>query len=370
MFSMGQNGPADALHTSVTRSRAIARWRWILIPFVAGTAALVPWPQTIVDRVYAAGLYPHLQPIVTGVTNLVPFAILDLLVAGAFAVVVIAGVRNWSRRRRLAGALGATIVTALNVAAGAYLAFLVLWGFNYQRTRPAVRYGVDSSRVTPARVAEAATAAATALNRDYVPTRDDSALTWSVLVTRLQPLLDDTARDLGVPWRARGGVPKWSAIGLLFPRAGVDGMVNPIGLEVIPNPEVLPFERPFVLAHEWAHLAGAAEESEASFVAWMVCLRGGPDLRYSGWQALLLSLLHAVPPGVRQSVTSSLTAGPRQDLQAIAARIARAQPSVQQASWGVYDRYLRANRVPEGVASYDEVVRLAVGAPVARRYLP
>ena len=177
----------------------------------------------------------------------------------------------------MAGALGATIVTALNVAAGAYLAFLVLWGFNYQRTRPAVRYGVDSSRVTPARVAEAATAAATALNRDYVPTRDDSALTWSVLVTRLQPLLDDTARDLGVPWRARGGVPKWSAIGLLFPRAGVDGMVNPIGLEVIPNPEVLPFERPFVLAHEWAHLAGAGEESEASFVAWMVCLRGGPD---------------------------------------------------------------------------------------------
>ena len=147
-------------------------------------------------------------------------------------------------------------------------------------------------------------------------------------------------------------------------------MVNPIGLEVIPNPEVLPFERPFVLAHEWAHLAGAAEESEASFVAWMVCLRGGPDLRYSGWQALLLSLLHAVPPGVRQSVTSSLTAG----------RDATCKPSLHESrarsrrfsrrAGACYDRYLRANRVPEGVASYDEVVRLAVGAPVARRYLP
>ena len=126
-----------------------------------------------------------------------------------------------------------------------------------------------------------------------------------------EPLLDDTQRDLGAVVARARRPPKWSAIGLLFPRAGVDGMVNPIGLEVIPNPEVLPFERPFVLAHEWAHLSGAAEESEASFVAWMVCLRGAPDLRYSGWQALLLSLLRAVPPGVRQSVMASLASGPR-----------------------------------------------------------
>ena len=330
----------------------------------------MPWPTNLVDRVYAAGVYPWLQPVVTGATNLLPFAILDLLVACASAAVVVAGVRVWSRTRHVAGAIGSSLLTALNIAAAAYLAFLVLWGFNYQRTRPAVRYGVDQARLTPSRVAEAALRAAQAVNRDYVAHRDESALTWAALTTRLEPLMGDTQRDLGAAWRVRGGRPKWSAIGLLFPRAGVDGMVNPIGLEVIPNPEVLPFERPFVLAHEWAHLSGAAEESEASFVAWMVCVRGAPDLRYSGWQALLLSLVRAVPSGVRQSVLASLAAGPRADLQAIAARIAHAQPAVQRASWGVYDRYLRANRVTEGVASYDEVVQLAVGTPAARRYLP
>ena len=346
------------------------RWRWIALPLIAGAAALVPWPTNIVDRVYAAGVYPMLQPMVTGATNLVPFAILDLLVAGACAGVVIAGVRMWSRTRRVAGAVGTSLRTALNIAAAAYLAFLALWGFNYQRTRPAIRYSVDQARVTPSRVAEAAARAAQAVNRDFVATRDESALTWAALTTRLEPLVGDTQHDLGAPWRARGGRPKWSAIGLLFPRAGVDGMVNPIGLEVIPNPEILPFERPFVLAHEWAHLTGAAEESEASFVAWMMCLRGAQDLRYSGWQALLLSLVRAVPPDVRQSVLASLAPGPRADLQAIAARIAHAQPAVQRASWDVYDRYLRANRVTEGVASYDEVVQLAVGTPTARRYLP
>ena len=333
-------------------------------------ASLTPWPADVVERVYTAGVYPHLQRAVTGVTNLLPFALLDLLVAGAIAAVVIAGIKGWSRDRRVVRGAGACLMAAFNIAAGAYLAFLALWGFNYQRTRPAVRYGVDASRVTASRVAEAAAAAAHALNRDYVANRDEAALTWTALMPRLEPLVGDTQQDLGARWRMRGGLPKWSAIGLLFPRAGVDGMVNPIGLEVIPNPEILPFERPFVLAHEWAHLTGAAEESDASFVAWMACLRGAPDLRYSGWQALLLSLIRAVPPDVRQSVLTSLAPGPRADLRAISARIAHAQPSVQRASWGVYDRYLRANRVTEGVASYDEVVQLALGAPAARRYLP
>ena len=50
-------------------------------------------------------------------------------------------------------------------------------------------------------------------------------------------------------------------------------MINPFGLEVLVNPDLLPFERPFVAAHEWAHLAGYADESEASFVGWLTCMR-------------------------------------------------------------------------------------------------
>ena len=50
-------------------------------------------------------------------------------------------------------------------------------------------------------------------------------------------------------------------------------MTVPVFLEVILNPDLLPVEKPFVLAHEWAHLAGYADESEANFVAWLACCR-------------------------------------------------------------------------------------------------
>ena len=45
-----------------------------------------------------------------------------------------------------------------------------------------------------------------------------------------------------------------------------------------------------------------------------------------------------------------------------AARYAQATPVVRSAARGVYDTYLRANRINEGVANYAVVVRLMLGA--------
>ena len=79
------------------------------------------------------------------------------------------------------------------------------------------------------------------------------------------------------------GVPKRSLLGWYFRAAAIDGMTDPFFLEIILNPDVLPFERPFVLAHEWAHLAGYADEAEANFVAWLTCIRADRAAQYSGW---------------------------------------------------------------------------------------
>jgi hypothetical protein len=61
-----------------------------------------------------------------------------------------------------------------------------------------------------------------------------------------------------------------------------------------------------------------------------------------------------------------LAPGPLHDLRAIAARYERVVPAVRDAAWRTYDRYLKSNRVPEGVASYDEVLVLVIGAPADR----
>jgi hypothetical protein len=170
---------------------------------------------------------------------------------------------------------------------------------------------------------------------------------------------------------AEPGRLKRSLLGPYFRWAGVDGMVNPFGLEVIANPDLLPFERPFVAAHEWSHLAGYADEAEANFVGWLTCVRASRSHQYSGWFYLYWQISGEVNAEERGRLNAALAEGPRRDVNAVIARLRRGQiPALQRASWQVYDTYLKANRVEAGVRSYGEVVTLVLRARFAPEWVP
>jgi hypothetical protein len=332
------------------------------ILLLAAAAALAPASPWLVERYYAGFFYPALQPRLTALTNLVPFALLDVLVASAAVwsmLLIVRAVRrpgSWPKRF---GGVAARLAVS---AAAVYLLFLVLWGLNYRRQPAAERFGVDRGHITPEALRSLATRAGDAVNATYaeaLAAPDDAEL-----VARLAAALGRLSAARA-SWEVTPGRPKRSLIARTFPWSGVDGMINPLGLEVLLNPEVLPFERPFVLAHEWAHLAGHASEDEASFAGWLTCLEGDRAAQYSGWLGLYLHVLRALPPPERAPALARLGEGPRRDLRAIQRRLAHVQPLMQEASWEVYDQYLRANRVPGGVASYDEVITLVLGSPIA-----
>ena len=144
------------------------------------------------------------------------------------------------------------------------------------------------------------------------------------------------------------GVPKRSLLERYFRVAAIDGMTDPFFLEIIVNPDTLPFERPFVVAHEWAHLAGYANEAEANFVAWLACTQGDAMARYSGWLAVFEHVVASVQRPDRTTLTSQLAAGPRRDLQAAAARYARASPVVRTAARDVVRHVFARESRPRG----------------------
>jgi hypothetical protein len=340
--------------------------RRLVLPLVASALAVAPVPADVVERVYAAGWYPHLQPLLTRASNTVPFAWLDPLALLAAAALLIGARQAWRRAgparwRRMANSL----LVLLQAVAALYVAFLVLWGFNYRRAPAAERLQVSPGRVTADRVARLASRAVAQVNALHDPARNEAGLTGDVLVATMAPAFARVQGLLGSTWRMTPGRPKFSLIGHTFAVSGVDGMINPFALEVILNPEVLPFERPYVLAHEWAHLAGHAPESEASFVAFLACLQGPREMRYSGWLDILLHVLRALPPPRRQGAFEAIAKGPRADLRGVEARLRRVQPAVHHVSWSVYDQYLRANRVASGVADYGDVLTLVLGSELA-----
>lgn len=330
---------------------------------LAAAAALVPLPPAWVERAFSTSIYLTVQRAVTPVTNQVPFALLDVAVVIAIALAGWLSVRRVRRIGLLRAALRGAVVL-VTWSAVVYLAFLALWGLNYRRVPLEAKLDYDQARVTrPAALAFAGVATGL-LNRGHAPARsataDDAALARA---------FEEAQRILGASRFAVPGVPKPSLLSFYFRRAAIDGMTDPLFLEIILNPDVLPAERPFVLAHEWAHLAGYADESEANFVAWVTCARGDAVARYSGWLAAYQHAVAVIPRAERASLPP-LDEGPRADLRAMAQRYASSSPVVRSAARDVYDSYLRANRVAEGIASYDLVVRLLLGTTFDGSWTP
>jgi hypothetical protein len=85
---------------------------------------------------------------------------------------------------------------------------------------------------------------------------------------------------------------------------------------------------------------------------------------------VVLETFGALPRSERAALARALEAGPRGVLAAIAARGRRIQPVLQAVSWRLYDRYLKANRVEQGVRSYDRVLALLIGTRFTDGWIP
>jgi hypothetical protein len=329
----------------------------IVVTVVAALAAVAPLPAEFVERAYSRRVYLVIQSGVTGVSNLAPFALLDLLIIAAVVWWVAAAVGSATRHRgRSWRAVSEIAVRSAVGAAALYLAFLSIWGFNYRRVPLADKLRGDARAVSLDAARGLAAQAVTNVNALYAASRDDAADAVSP-DAMLAAAFARAQTELGAARLARPGRPKRTLLDAYFRGAGVEGMTDPYFLETLVAGGLLPFERPFVIAHEWAHLAGYADESEANFVGWLTCLRGSPRDRYSGWLYLYGEVASRLPRSDRPG--GGLAPGPRADLRAIAERVGReVQPRLAEAGWRVYDRYLKANRVEAGTASYANVVRL------------
>jgi hypothetical protein len=346
---------------------------WLVPPAIALVVALAGPPPSWIETQYSRGTYLALERRVTTWTNAVPFAATDaLLVIAVVAATLV--IRAWLRRAR-GGPVGPALVrAAVGVTATAsaiYLAFVAMWGLNYGREPLRARLDFDSARVTPDAVAAFARERVALVNALHDEAHAAGWAAWEALPAALGEGYERVQRQLAdVTTTAVPGVPKRSILTFYFERAGVSGMTNPFALEVVVDRSQLPFERPFVTAHEWAHLAGYAREDEASFVGWLVCRHGPPSARYSAELAALVSVLGSVPGADRSAIVGAIGPGPRRDMQAIVNRSARMWPWLHRPAWWLYDRYLRANRVEQGVRSYGAALELMVGTRRDERGAP
>lgn len=325
-------------------------------------AAAAPLSPAFVDRVYSMRAYAAVQRVLTTASNAAPFSLFDLLLLAVAAAWIALGWRDVRRCAAWTGAgakvLGRTVVWS----AAVYLLFVATWGLNYRRLALREKLPYDQSAVTPDAVVAAAHASVSRLNGLYGIAHASGWPPAGAIDPQLAAAFARALRDTNLDASTVPGRPKATWLDWYFRRSGTDGMTDPFFLETLVSTSVLPFERAFVVAHEWSHLAGVGDEGEANFVGWLTCMRGGPSAQYSGALFLYRELGAVMPARDRAALGSTLAAGPRADLLAIRDRATREiSPRLSAAGWRIYDSYLRANHVEAGAASYGEVVQLVLG---------
>jgi hypothetical protein len=320
-----------------------------------------------IETHYANGAYPAIDRVVRTITGPLPFCLGDVLLLVAVAWLVAFWIRSVGRAPR-ALRLRAVLRAALRsvaVLCAIFVWFMLSWALNYGRVPLADKIPVHNERTDEDSVAAFADRTTDRLTRladaAHRETLDDVQMG-----RRLVPTFEATIARLGDGASFAPPRIKPTIFQITMQLSATTGFTDPWTHEVNVDRSLFAFERPAVYAHEWAHISGFADESEANFISVIACTTShDPLLEYSGW----LLVWENLPQDVHLTHRMGRTA--YADIQAIRARyLKNVNQQVERVSRVAYDRYLKSNRVKAGYASYRLFIRWMTGADFDRDGLP
>jgi hypothetical protein len=319
-----------------------------------------------VEVKFINGYYPALERSLAAVTSRAGFSVgecIDFL--GIAFVLTRAAV--WVRRPGRKRAKWMRFLLETAAAACLYLVgFYAMWGWCYERAPLTDRVAFDQGRVNEPAVRNLTAEAVAELNRlGPVAHRSHRNPDLRAVASDVQAI----ARRLGNRDDLLFPAPKRSFLDWYLSATGIAGYINPYSAEDIEASDVLWFERPDFVAHEWSHTAGFAREDEANYIAVIACLRSrDPVVAYSGWQQVFLYLPQP------HLTSNTFVKEVWDDFGAMTARNkAHVNVNLSAFQWRFYNGYLKANNVKNGTVSYSGFVNLVLGIsrdsnglPVAR----
>ena len=310
--------------------------------FIASWARL--FPTGIVERAYSRAIFPTISHMFAFLADAVPFSWLDAFILGG----IVALLYGFHKRKWMF--LGGLVSVS-------YLCFFWTWGLNYHRPPLQNRLHLETTKgFTDLDLKRFAETAAREINRLW-PLASRSPLAREQIGDMAAKRVERVVFKIdGTDWVAPNRIKRSLLLERWYKMAGVDGMFNPFGHEPLVIAGPYPFELPFLMSHELAHVRGIANEGEANLVALLATVASDdPRFQYSGW----LSLWNYLP----RFDEIKLDDGPRADLRASALRYqANEVAMVNQVQSAILDAHLKANAVPAGLRSYSEFVDFAVAS--------
>lgn len=243
-----------------------------------------------------------------------------------------------------------------------YLMFFVCWGFNYSRSGIAADLNMKLKAYDKAELIE--------INAYLLKRLNENALMLDSLNITF-PGNDSGLFNQAIRAYEKAGSKfpflqyghpslKPTVFSTTMSYLGINGYYNPFTGEAQVNTKVPVFTRPFTACHEIAHQLGYAEESLASFVAFIAAEHSGDiALQYSTYFELFLTAnrsLHLYDSVSAKHWRDQLDKRVKADIKILKNYFNTYKNPIEPIVTKAYDLFLKSNRQKQGILSYNEVL--------------
>lgn len=330
---------------------------------------LIFWQQSqpeLVEKYYSTGFYPGVRTGLQFIFNPIPFSFGDLLYILLSLAIFISTFKFlktfFFQKRLMDGAkIALNMIISLEVL---MLIFYLFWGLNYFRQPAAERlklndyeYSKEDLYKMTGILIDSANSTRSKINPEqWLQTDPELYLESAKAIKKLHPPYDVAIYP----------IPKIknSLIGNLMNYFGTAGYFNPFTGEAQINSGMPIYMKPFVACHETAHSMGYGAEDEANFIGFISASESeNPMLRYSAYYLAAQEFMFEtgrLDTVVFQTLKSRISKPFMADLKNERAYWEEYKGITRRFSNIFYDNYLKANKQPDGMKTYNRMIILTM----------
>ncbi len=327
-----------------------------------------------IERYYSNGLYRAIGATLHLGLGWIPFSVGDIfygavIVALLYAIITLIGSlikKQFSR----ALSLFMNLVIGLQLF---IIAFYILWGLNYSRPPASQLLHIPDSAYTTSSLISMTCTLIDSANACRARLDTHNLKTTDQQIHRTAQSAIQRSVNIYPQFRSYYPSVKSSLFTPVINYLSTAGYFTPFTGEAQVNYKMPLHDRPVSACHEMAHQMGFAREDEANFVGFLSGIHSNDHLlRYSAYYLAMEEFIHQVRR--RDSVASKqfktqLSPAVLADLKADRAYWLRYDKQISKISGIFYDNFLKVNKQPEGLRTYNRMIILTMGYYAQKRDL-
>ncbi len=338
----------------------------VVLAFIIFILMLVNAHPHFIECYYSGGFYRVVCRILHSIFNLFPFSVGDLLyilTVGYLGYITFKLIKLLFKKQwKAASFLLLGVIVGIQVF---IISFYMLWGMNYYRPSAAKRFNLPDSGYTTAYL-KTVTAmlidSANSCRSKVTPAEwhQDNTTIYQTAIKAINTIATDTQH-----FNTYKPAIKPSLLTPIMNYLGTSGYYNPFTGEAQINYQMPVFLKPFVACHELSHQMGFAPEDEANFGGFIAGVNSKNHLlRYStyfiGVQEFMFALKHQ-DSMARNELRKKISPPVLNDFKTERKYWLAYEGKINAISSLFYDDFLKANNQPQGLNTYNQMVRLVMG---------